>query len=442
VLVGGDASIAAWRAALSIGASILAVMTHSDGIDAFLGKELTLCSMSTVHLDANKDLAPRCWITGYCHRRETSVAEALSSTAIISPDEISARILAWDVCFGILPKGSVVGTAWSIGEKFWNSSSIGAILTTWQVVITDIEDTLQISSNLASGMSAGESLITFNQSSASLDRGHRLLLFGDPRVCCPATKCRLNVVSRNNPLGTGTTRMEKDLMPAMEDLLFLRLCMTCAYNRQDNSDLMITLAHHAHMGVQQYEPEAWKKIPNMNMLHQLAENMRINTIQYVYERGKMVDSWIPYTQKLSGVLKSRCRLCGNQTDEIMADITLPNVEKRRLSICPVCGVIADTPWSFDLRFELVEDAIIKVHGSLPSNWLTGAIICKSSSLRDGLIIDWPADSSGKPCLEIKLTNPLPIGPVRMSLVFSGALSLQYSLGWSGRNHKCIDCVSY
>ena len=85
------------RAALGDGADMLAVMTRSDGVGAFLGSDLTLCPR-VGETRRNRSLRPpRCVTTGFCHRHGASVAEVLSTSSVPPPEAIAARVLVFDV---------------------------------------------------------------------------------------------------------------------------------------------------------------------------------------------------------------------------------------------------------------------------------------------------------------------------------------------------------
>lgn len=181
-ILGGRASPHAIRAALARGAGVLTIRTHADGMDAFLGSRLTLCPMDQLPTGADPERSPRCWATGVCHRHPGTVGSVLRSGVVISPDGFSARVLVLDVCRGLLPADGPLDPAWGFLYRMLHSPLIGAILTPWEITISDFTLTDVLSSALDRGVPAGRALAALLRSTAARRHGYRMCLLGDPRV--------------------------------------------------------------------------------------------------------------------------------------------------------------------------------------------------------------------------------------------------------------------
>jgi hypothetical protein len=182
---GGLADAADTREALERGAGIVSVQTHSDGLDACLGPNLTVCPMNWMPLNAGRSRSSRCVETGYCHRHESSLPDVLRSGWLMSPDDIKSRILIWDVCWGIMPANGLVDPAWGIGARLLANCSIGAVLTTWELSFPRPRLMNRVGTAIDEGKTVGEALYRFNRSSEAKQAGQRMCLLGDPRVRLP-----------------------------------------------------------------------------------------------------------------------------------------------------------------------------------------------------------------------------------------------------------------
>jgi hypothetical protein len=106
----------------------------------------------------------------------------LRSGVVISPDGFSARVLVLDVCRGLLPADGPLDPAWGFLYRMLHSPLIGAILTPWEITISDFTLTDVLSSALDRGVPAGRALAALLRSTAARRHGYRMCLLGDPRV--------------------------------------------------------------------------------------------------------------------------------------------------------------------------------------------------------------------------------------------------------------------
>ena len=82
--------------------AILAVTTHSDGVDAFLGPMTTICAVVDVD-PSTRDMVrpPKCILTQQCHRHHVAITTAVQQTHLVSVRHLAARVLvcgtrAWE----------------------------------------------------------------------------------------------------------------------------------------------------------------------------------------------------------------------------------------------------------------------------------------------------------------------------------------------------------
>ena len=170
------------RAALNTRSGLLAIATHSDGIDAFLGPSLTLCAIDAGGASAANDRAPSCWLSGYCHRHGVSVPEFRKLGVSVNPADVSAGILIFDTCFGTLTAQGPIDSRWGLGRHLIENLAIGATVTTWELTLLDARKLEKFVVDLKSGMTLGRAVARFNRSEIARRTAARLAVFGDPET--------------------------------------------------------------------------------------------------------------------------------------------------------------------------------------------------------------------------------------------------------------------
>ena len=229
--IGGRADDTVVLAGLDRGAGVLSVSTHSDGIDAFITRLLTLCPFDHIPQSADSNRSPVCCVTGFCHRSEIPIAQAMVDRRLLSVSAMSARVLVWNVCNGIIPSsgnlGKVLDINWGLIPRMLDSARIGSILTTWYHTLWTQLPIETLSAAIASGIPVGVALGDFHRSPASRMSGIRLCLLGDPRTALPPASSptphyRQEIESQIEPRGRRHSAASvRDT--TLEDAEFLRL---------------------------------------------------------------------------------------------------------------------------------------------------------------------------------------------------------------------------
>ena len=169
------------RRALAAGADLLAITSYSDGLDASLG-DLVLCALAGDARRPPVAPTPLCLRAATCYRLDLPIDQALGSGRLVDPDEVSARVLLFLGCWGLLASGGLTDPRWGFMDRLVGSPRIGAIITGWEVLFLTPGDVDMLVRLLANGSSLGEAVERFNGSRAAADTGNRLCLLGDPRL--------------------------------------------------------------------------------------------------------------------------------------------------------------------------------------------------------------------------------------------------------------------
>jgi hypothetical protein len=412
-VLGSEASASERRQAFARGAGVLTIMTHCDGVDAFMGADLTLCAMEQMPNDISVSEEPWCRLTGFCHRHNLPVSQVSGSAMVFPPEEIAARVFVWDVCFGVMPIGSLVDPRWGIGVRLMDSAAIGAILTTWQIVMSSPEHASRLSRLIAAGVPAGVAVARFNASRASRARHHRMCLLGDPRVQLP-------VVPVQQPPPARPKRSHIRQAPENEQIrqvALLRLSMADAKLRASHSPraMFASKALQAVEAVEAFETAVLKGVPIAALHPQLGNNMRSAVLDYALSRGKLFENWMPFMRISRAMAPRPCPVCNRKADTLEAIMRPPGVYARRLVICAICGVVEDVPTGSDIRMELM-GRHLHLHGTLPQQRWVAGIVIQSSYLVESIQLMWPATSDGTLAPSAELPERWPPGPLRISTV--------------------------
>jgi hypothetical protein len=413
-ILGSEATVTERRRALADGAGVLTVMTHSDGVDAFLGAGLSVCARNRDSSDLRLAGAPRCGLTAFCHRHEMPVDQALGSGTIFASDEIAARVLVWDVCFGVMPSGSVVDPPWGIGTRLLASAGIGAVLTTWQITLSNPAYAHQVTDAIAGGMTVGAVVADFNASREARDHHHRMCLLGDPRVRLPCRDPCVRVTPR-----AGAARPYAKLPPPpkapneIPQAALLRLCMLDA-KKNAPEGTRARLAAMALDAIKAFEVVVTKGVSITDIDPGLGNNMRLAVLKYALARGKLLENWIPHALSLRAAAPTLCPVCRRLADALYVKMRMPGVTGRCLIFCPICGVLEDVPATTKIGFEL-DGRTLRLHGMLPLERWMAAVLIGSSYPADSVKLMWPSRDDGAPASILELPPTWPPGPLRLSV---------------------------
>lgn len=408
-VVGAGTSKSERCQALAGEAGVLTVMTHSDGVDAFLGRDLSICARNHDTGAFDRSSAPRCGLTDFCHRHNMMVADAISSSAIFPVEQMAARILVWDVCFGVMPAFSVVDPAWGIGSRLMQSHSIGAVLTTWQITLSSAACAHHVTNLIESGMPVGKAVAQFNASRQAREHHYRMCLLGDPRIALP----KLNSGFPKAVKAARSTRMSSSRGFDSGELALLRLCMIDAKDNIAERQRAV-LARNALDAIETFEAAVAKQIQIADLQPLLGLAMRGGVLNYALARGKLLENWMPFAKSLHAGVPTVCPVCERQANVLQVAMRPQGVSKRRLTLCPICGVLEDAPITSNFSFTL-ERRTVRLGGDLPQRDWSAAVLLGSPYPADSLQLVWPQLEGGSPAPELELPADWPLGPLRLSV---------------------------
>ena len=368
------------RSALAAGKSLLTISTHSDGMDAALVADLTLCGLREVDLPPRE--SPLCRLTGRCHRQHAPITQAAETGRIVPANQIRARILVLDVCAGLMFGDGVISPAEGVLAAILADAQVGAVLTTFSILISDWQRLQTLAAGLAEGNSVGEAL---SRTAPGVPGASELILFGDPRTQAGmATKMPLGP-SLSQSRSTKTTGAKwVTLNPESANLTFLHRLLA---------------PPQASTGM------TW-------------ENASIALGEFIAGRNTLfVQDWLRWPHERAVVAQLPCHHCRNSVDVIRAKFIDPSLCDRRLKLCPICGVAEDSPEGSESFFE-IRARRIRLSGWEPPELWAGWIHAAQPGSAELRAYRWPMTCDGRPADESPLPEDLPLGPFRLSVVLA------------------------
>jgi hypothetical protein len=146
-----------------------------------------------------------------------------------------------------------------------------------------------------------------------------------------------------------------------------------------------------------------------------ARQLRSAIIEDAFVRRPM-DEWRGFAE-LAEWTDVRCGGCNAPSRMAVLPLRVPGPSRRRVVMCPRCGVSEDTPehMRLNLRFSLT-DRRCAVAGTLPVQKWTGALIIRTRLEGNDRLWPWPAGPDGSPCPEMQVPEPIPFGPLKIAMI--------------------------
>ena len=415
------------RAALNTRSGLLAIATHSDGIDAFLGPSLTLCAIDAGGTSAANDRAPSCWLSGYCHRHGVSVPEFRKLGVSINPADVSAGILIFDTCFGTLTAQGPIDSRWGLGRHLIENLAIGATVTTWELTLLDARKLEKFVVDLESGMTLGRAVARFNRSEIARRTAARLAVFGDPETRA-ATRSRISGPPARLDIPRAISRPRVTESSELRELGFSRAYLEhgiaalsshvadCPPHVAGRIKRQLEVAQDALGRLKRYELSQWRAArPSTPDDAARAEELRWALVVDAYVR-RPTDDWMQFAE--TTIWRDfPCRACGAPAKAGVLALRIPGVSRRRVVMCPRCGVTEDMPEHVEITLKFDSSGrTCAIAGVLPDREWSGAVIVRTRIESHDRMWTWPAEPDGRPCASMQLPEALPPGPLKLAVV--------------------------
>lgn len=398
---------------LTKGSAVVSLTTHGDGLHMFLGPRLSLCHVRHPPIDYYSRFAPRCALTGFCHLQAESIDDVEAYGGLLTPEAVRARAIILNTCWGITPADSAIGLAWGVGRGFMEHELAGVVLTTWMISTTIGVHGSEVASALMTGETAGEVLARFNGSSKWQQHGLRMCLFGDPLLRLPAAPVPAPPVATEAPLRSERALRQAAFLRAM----LMQSVASSEYMARFFGNWIIETSTRSLQSVFAYEQAVFRgaavEIPGAD----LGGHVRRSLMDYILCRGKVEQDWTPLVdQFVTDNDAPPCYICGAAAVSVIQSLRIPDALKRRVTSCPRCGIIEDSPADQRFTFQWRDDCSIEVTGPIPKfRWSIGVRLSAQQFL-EHFRAAWHCTGEDEMPTVLKLDQAHLIGPLRLTVV--------------------------
>lgn len=434
-MLGSEASVVQYRSALGLGAGLLTLSTHSDGIDAKLRPDLVLCPVEEPNDGADNRTAPACVMTSTCHRMNTSIAAARDSGRLLSPSDIHARVFVHDVCWGLFPAQDVQAPYWSLVRRIVNELRVAAVLTSWEITERTVETTAALLHDIACGQTLGRALAKHLSSAHARQHGHQMCLVGDPAV-------RLSMDPHANPLAAAIARATT---PTQEDHL-----ENSAHTRDTSAcegdaagfPFLLRMVDHARSSGPSDDDVAAHLVDVQPQTHQSAA-MNATALReavadfFATHHTDLLKYWCRDVRSVHALERRMpCLVCGRRTISRHYTIGYRGVTSRRHTHCPNCGPVQDTAIGRQISLVPQEDRGFRWLGYRPRLGWSARLVVEPQLNAFRMVWPWPAESDGSPMVEFCPPDALPPLPVRIALLAFWGRGDFAASGFLSRESRC------
>ncbi|KZR75466.1 hypothetical protein [Prochlorococcus marinus] len=411
------------RSIINKGAPIVTLLSHSDGIDAFMGNAI-LCTQKDVYNHKSNENIPLCLEKGYCHRIGANIEEALLDEQLIDTSILRGRVLVLGICSGLLLPGSLADPRFGIAIRLNENYKIGAFITCWSIVPANAATFETISTELSNSLSVGKALDRVQKRNTFYPSIlHRLVLFGDPAVkvipCKSSTNSsnakqkEIDEIDYRNEMAERTQEqigIKRVSLKKKEDDFYdflmniIRIQMQYSNKPNDNNEMKKTYSI-----LKEYRIN-----PNADSRRKLFKSI----LTWFDTRDTILSKlWLTFSDYVTHETTSCCPVCNRNMDEWLGHFDKLLLNSRRVCICPACGIIQDTYPEIDFHIDIGSSNTMCINGTLPESPNQGIIHIGSSNVSDNIVLPWPCNGKNQLLRKIplRLKCKLP-GTVRLSAV--------------------------
>lgn len=318
VLAGGSAPKEAVKQILTAGYSVLMIHTHSDGLDASLGR-LTLCSVPSSQTDGDRDRAPTCVYTGLCYRNGNAPIQDLwTEGSLFDCANIRAEILLLPTCWGFFCEPNIIDPRFSFLFRMIDSFAVRCVFTTARTEFWSPALAEELLAATISAATLGEVIKRWDSHRGSTLP--RVFLFGDPE-----TPICENFDERPSTIEWVPSEKVRQETTEMRDFID---CLSTAANVNRPADALAVAS-------------------------------------LIFQKGTLPSRhWLKSAFVRMDKAEESCFVCGLVCEIVNCTFKALPQYSRILFNCPACGIVADIPSTIDLGFFSVANGVLSIDRSL------------------------------------------------------------------------------
>jgi hypothetical protein len=418
--------------AIGLDASVMVLMSHSDGLDAALAKGLIACPIRS-NVRAPEHRTPECGHSGWCHRLKLPVTEAFNLQRLVKPDALRARVLVWSACYGVLDDGAPLARQWSLVHRFALNPRLNVILAKWRCSWGH-GPLHELVERLGAGVSVGEAVRAFNASPGVVERCSQLAIIGDPNVTSPLSEH----YPRLDPFYSAQASSLTDAGPCY----VYERCAPGPLSQEDESRLEL-LEQSIRGPVSRSNPADPLGIAGSDFAACAAAfradpspvqkvALQKAALRCYRHLPDVIPEWAPLARTQRCSVAGPCGQCGISTSQALHELKTNN-GSRRVRACVRCQIIEDSPVGLDLDFRILPDRSLELLGVAPAAHFVGAGVIWSTNPVDGSAFEWPCGPDQLPVRRLQVDARWPRGVARV------AVWMMFDLQYVMLKHRTVGC---
>lgn len=205
---------------------------------------------------------------------------------------------------------------------------------------------------------------------------------------------------------------------SLREITLIRACIfntlfSTSVNQKKGKKVTVEQAINA---IYAYEYATWTNMPVEGTDKSVGTLLRESIFNlFSSEGGQISSGWFPFAN-LKQYHFSLCGGCGEQTTVYQANMRIPGVLKRRVTICPRCGIVEDSPVNIEVKMTFTRPNLVRLAGNLPQKHWKAGIILWPSLRTEAYLEQWRCGKNGYPANKHKFIKKWPKGPVRLSVI--------------------------
>jgi RNA polymerase-binding transcription factor DksA len=377
---------------LSARARLLWLRTHSDGIDAYLSENATLCPFAETTA-VKTELPPRCIKTGFCHRQAMSVTQAQREGRLIPIHALEARLIVLDSCRTLRIRGGTADPKISLAAQICQHAKFGALICHWDTIISTASTATTLGNHVINGMPIGKAVARFNRSEAAISHGLLTCIVGDPDYTLPTEPARSRIPIASPSQGRKSAA-SGDADQKSQSTRFIQTIIERLQTRNKSPD-------PTYVANPRLKPSSEK-----SMATNVDDAMRRQILRDLAQT-ELLGIWLGEASVIESNRYGFCEHCRSPVVRLKAR---PNRSRmvREITSCPNCGITKDIPVGAEIEIEFETPRLTLKRFSPGPNcrahfsiWSYKKLIYSSP---------WPTEHSGQLMTTCFIRRPLPTGP--------------------------------
>lgn len=428
IFIGGAVAADELRRVLSSDASILAVCSHSDGIDLRLSFSQIACPFLDSSTNENQELLPPCKVLDQCIRFPVRPTMSAASNAgwIVPLGMLKAQAAIINACHVVRLSDGVIDPSYGLAASLLRQSDLGVIVTTWRKELgaSDGSHLNPLINDLCNGTSVGLAVGAFNASLLARHAGINLCVVGDP---CFAIEphpgfAHLPVIPMPERRSTSTEQKQSAGAEAalLRDAVINAMRSNPAFDTAKGTALVSSLSA--------WQAQSAAGLSSNQSLDCLAIDPLL--IDFLTAAPWLSQFFAPFGSPEGGSQNDFCRCC--LTPARALNMTFPQygTSPRLLTSCPYCDESSNLPSGWNVALDLSKSAegLISVTGAAADAHVTVAFYHLWGDLCEAY--DW--SSPGRERIPFRMPASLPLLPLYCQVIVAYRLQVGNVCFWIRR----------